>query len=190
MYCFLAGLGLFFGVHSISAINNTWRDRVAARFGEWTWKGVYSLISILGFYLLLKGYSEARLSATFIYIPPVWMNHLAALLLLPVFPLLIATYFPGRIKERTQHPMLIAVLLWSVAHLLTNGRTIDLLLFGSFLLWAALTLISYRSRDTRPVPSLTYRAINDWIAVVLGLGLYGLFVSSLHSVLIGVNPLG
>ncbi len=190
MNTFLVGMGLFFSIHFISIINDPWRNRMASRLGELPWKAFYGLVALVGLYLLVKGYGEARPIAELVYIPPGWTSHLAALLMLPVFPLLIATYLPGRINGWVRHPMLVATKFWAVAHLLTNGRTIDLLLFGSFLLWAILVRISYIRRNIRPVYGLPKNAINDWLAVILGLGLYAMFIKSWHGLLIGVYPLG
>lgn len=190
MTTFMIGMLLFFGSHSLSLINAPWRDRMAARLGELQWKLLYSLVALLGLYLLISGYGEARTSARLLYDSPRWLAHLAALLMVPVFPLLLAAYLPGRLQRWFRHPMLVAVKLWAIAHLLTNGRSVDLLLFGGFLLWAVLVRLSYRWREPRPVSGLAQRARHDWIALLVGLGLYALFLTLLHGRLIGVSPLG
>jgi uncharacterized membrane protein len=114
----------------------------------------------------------------------------ALLLLVFVFPLLLATYLPGRIQATTRHPMLAATKLWAVAHLLANGTLADVVLFGSFLAWAVADRISMKHRVQRPVPGAPPSGLNDVIAVVGGLALYGAFVLWLHAWLIGVSPLG
>jgi uncharacterized membrane protein len=113
----------------------------------------------------------------------------ALLLMLPVFPLLAAAYLPGRIKAALKHPFLVAVKLWAAAHLLANGTLADVLLFGSFLAWAVADRISLKRRPQRPLPGAPERPMNDLIAVVAGLVLYGVFVTWLHQWLIGVAPL-
>ena len=182
----LAGLVIFFGVHSISIINEPWRDDVAAGLGEWPWKGLYSLLSLVGLALIVLGYAAARSAAAEVYVPLPWLRHLAMVLLLPVFPLLLAAYFPGRIRQRVGHPMLLATLLWAVAHLLANGSSVDLLLFGAFLVWAWLDLRSMGRRTQRPLPTAPPRKMNDAFSVLAGLTIYALFVVWLHGVLIGV----
>ncbi len=186
MSILIAGLIIFFAVHMVSIVNEGWRDRTLARIGEGPWKGLYSMVATIGFILMIWGYGLARQEVAIIYLSPHWLRHLAMLLLLPVFPLLLATYLPGRIQTLAKHPMLIAMILWSFAHLLVNGRLADVLLFGAFLLWAALDLFSMRRRTPRVVPGAPASRGNDVIAVVLGLLLYGLFVVWLHSVLVGV----
>ena len=186
----ITGLLLFFAPHMVSVINPSWRDDTAQRIGALGWKAAYSVLSLVGFWLIIQGYADARLTADFLYNPPRWMNHVAATLMLPVFILLLAAYLPGRIQSLTKHPMLIATKLWALSHLLANGRTSDVILFGCFLIWAVLVRISIKRRPVREVPKLPKTAMNDVIAVVAGLGLYVVFALHLHQMLIGVRPFG
>ncbi|HSH43151.1 MAG TPA: NnrU family protein, partial [Arenicellales bacterium] len=180
------GLILFLGIHSVSIVNEPWRDRMVERLGEWPWKGLYSLVALVGLILIVQGYGAARYDPIVVYAPPVWLRHIAFLLLIPVFPLVLATYFPGRISAATRHPMLVAVKLWAFAHLLANGMLADLLLFGGFLAWAVADRISFKRRTPRAIPQAPQSGLNDVIAVVGGLLIYGAFVGVLHEVLIGV----
>ena len=186
----ILGLVLFFIPHMISVVNHQWRDRTTKQVGELTWKALYALISLAGFLLIIKGYGEARLTSEFLYTTPQWMGHLVALLMLPVFPLLLATYLPGRIQSITKHPMLVATKLWALSHLLVNGRVAEILLFGSFLIWAVLVRISLKRRPQRVVPGAPKTAMNDVTALVVGIGLYVVFALHLHRMLIGVSPFG
>lgn len=188
MSLLVLGLVLFLGVHSVSIVAPAWRDAQAAR-NEKAWKGAYTLVSLLGFALLVYGYGLARQAPVVVYAPPTWLRHLALLLLVPVFPLLLAAYLPGRIKTVTKHPMLVATKLWAVAHLLANGTLADVLLFGGFLAWAVADRISLKRRAVRAIPGAPPGPANDAIAVVAGLALYGLFVWRAHAWLIGVSPL-
>lgn len=189
MTTLIAGLVIFLGIHSISIVAEGFRNRMAAK-SELGWKGFYGLIAALGLYLIISGYAEARLNPTLIYVAPAWTRHLAALLLLPVFILLLATYFPGRVNRLIAHPMLVAVKLWALAHLLVNGMLADLLLFGGFLVWAVADRISMKRRQPRAVPGLPRSGINDLIVVGGGLGLYVVFTLWLHQLLIGIRPFG
>lgn len=182
----LLGLLLFLGVHSVAIVLPAWRDRMLARLGEGRWKGIYSLISIVGFLLLVYGYGQARQDPFVLYSPAPWTRHLAAFLLLPVFPLLFAAYLPGRIKAALKHPMLVAVKLWAVAHLIANGTLADLLVFGGFLAWAVADRMSFKRRAPKAIPGAPPSPANDAIAVVAGLVTYIVFASWLHLKLIGV----
>lgn len=190
MTLLFVGILLFLGVHSIAITSPGWRQTMIGRLGENGWKGLYALLSIAGFALIVIGYGQARLTPELIYSPPSWTRHLAALLLLPVFPLLLATYFPGAIKRALGHPMLIATVLWAGAHLLGTTTRADLLLFGSFLGWALADWASARARPARTLPGAPPSRWNDAIAVVAGIGIYLLMVLWAHRWLIGIAPFG
>lgn len=191
MSLFVIGLVLFLGIHSVSIFAPAWRDAQVAQRGEPAWKGIYSVISIVAFVLLVYGYGMARQAPVVLYSPPTVLRHIALLLMLPVFPLLFAAYLPGRIKSAAKHPMLLAVKLWATAHLLANGTLADVLLFGGFLAWAVADRISAKRRTVaRVVPGAPPSKANDAIAVVGGVVVYVLFLLWGHRVLIGVSPLG
>lgn len=190
MIWLILGLLLFLLPHSVRIVADDWRSRQIARLGEGPWKGLYSLVSLVGFVLLVWGYGQARLAPIDLWQPPVFTRHLASLLLVPAFVLLAATYVPGtHIRARLGHPMVLGVKLWALAHLLANGRLADVLLFGGFLLWAVLNFRAARARDR--LAGTRRPAVNAWrdlIAVVVGLAAWALFAFQLHGWLIGVRP--
>jgi uncharacterized membrane protein len=161
-----------------------------ARIGEPKFQGIYSLVAMAGFALIVWGYGLARQAPVVLYFPPVWMRHLALLIMAPVFPLLLATYLPGRIRSAANHPMLAAVTLWAAAHLLANGTLADVILFGSFLVWSVADRISMKWRERRPVPGAPPSKQNDLIALVAGLAIYVGFLLWLHRWTIGVPAIG
>ena len=186
----IAGLLIFFGMHSVAIVAPGFRNAARKRLGEGGWKGLYALVSLAGFVLIVQGFGSARLSPVVLYVPPSWMRHVTFLFMLPVFPLLLAAYLPGRIQRAAKHPMLAAVKFWAFAHLLANGTLADILLFGSFLAWAVVDRISLKRRPPQALRTASPGRFNDLIAVVLGLGLYGFFIGWLHLRLFGVSPLG
>ena len=191
MTLLILGLALFLGIHSVSIFAPGWRNAQVAQRGEAAWKGLYSVVSIAGFVLLIYGYGVARQTPAVLFTPPTAMRHVALLLMLPFFPLLFAAYLPGRIKTAARHPMLLAVKLWAVAHLLANGTLHDVVLFGGFLAWAVADRISVKRRTVvRAVPGAPASPMNDVIAIVGGLVAYAVFVMWAHVRLIGVVPLG
>ncbi len=189
MTLLVVGMLLLLGAHSVSIVAPRWRDATAARLGEKSWKLIVALVSAAGLLLLILGYSAARQAPVVLYVPPAWMRHLALVLMLPAFPLLIATYLPGRISRAAKHPMLLAVKLWATAHLLANGMLSDVVLFGGLLAWAVADRISLKRRPARPVPGAPAAPANDLIAVALGLMIYVATVLALHEALFGVSPL-
>jgi uncharacterized membrane protein len=186
----VAGLLLFLGIHSIAIVAPAWREATMARLGLRAWKALFTVVSIVGFLMIVHGYGLARVDAPVLYAPPPALRHVAALLMLPVFPLLLATYLPGRIKAAVKHPMLTATKAWALAHLLVNGSVADVLLFGGFLAWAVADRIAAGRRTVeRPLPGAPPSRWNDVVAVVGGLALYALFVGGLHQRWFGVAPL-
>jgi uncharacterized membrane protein len=184
----ILGLALFVGIH-LSAVTGL-RAAAVARLGEGPWKGLYSLISALGLAAIVLGYGLARQEPSVLWVPPTWTRHLALTLMVPVFPLLLAAYLPGRLRQwAAGHPMLVATLLWATAHLLANGMVADVLLFGSMALWALVVRLSFTRRTQRDIPMAPPSAANDVIAIVGGLGLYVLTLLKAHVWLFGVAPL-
>jgi len=186
MLMMLAGLVLFFAPHSVAVAAPGWRARMLLHLRAGTWKGVYSLISAIGLALMLFGFGHTRAAPLVLYVSPAWLHYVTWLMMLPVFPLLFAAYLPGRIRTATKHPMLAAVKIWATAHLLVNGTLGDVLLFGSFLAWAVVVRISLKRRVVAPVPSAPPSRYNDLIALLLGLGVYALFIYWLHGVITGI----
>ena len=148
MTLLILGLVIFLGVHSLRIVSEDLRTRLRARLGEGPFKGLYSVLSIVGFVLVIYGYGQARQDPTLLWATPVWTRHLASLLTLPAFVLLVAAYVPGNaIKAKLHHPMVLGVKLWALAHLVANNTLADLLLFGGFLLWAVFSFRAARARD-------------------------------------------
>ncbi len=188
MALLILGLVIFLGVHSLSIVSRPTREAMVARYGEGTFKGLYSILAVVGFVLIVWGYGEARESPVIIWDPPVFMRHISATLMLFAFPLLFAAYLPGRIKATVKHPMLAAVKIWAFAHLIANGTLADIVLFGGFLAWAVVDRISVKRRGV--VVAGGGNIWNDVVAVVLGLAVYLLFTFWLHEWLFGVSPFG
>jgi uncharacterized membrane protein len=191
MTTLLAGLVIFLGIHSLSVVNREARDRFAARLGEKPWKGLYSVVSLVGFALIIIGYGLARSQPVALYQPPLWTRHIALALMVPVFVLIIASNVNtnGVIKRATKHPMLLATKIWALAHLISNGNLADVLLFGSFLIWAVITRISAKRRTSTITQAASPTVVPDVIAVLVGLAVYVWFLLHGHAWLIGVNPL-
>ncbi|KAA6184160.1 NnrU family protein [Thiohalocapsa marina] len=192
MLLLVLGLVLFLGSHSVSIFAPSVRAQLVGRIGVLPWQLLYGVVALVGLILIVQGYAAARQVAdpVVLYSAPTWMRHVALLLLLPVFPLLLATYLPGRIARAARHPMLLAVKFWALAHLLANGTLADVLLFGGFLAWAVADRISLKRRAGPPVPGAPAGRWNDLLALVLGLGIYVAFILGLHQWLMGVAPIG
>ena len=169
-----------------------WRAATQVRIGEGPYKAVISVVSIVGFGLIVWGFGVARETPTMLWLPPRGMRHAAALLTLVAFVLLAAAYVPrNAIKARLHHPMVLAVKAWALAHLLANGSVAHVVLFAAFLAWAVANFIAARKRD-RALGTL-YPAgtvAGTAVTVVVGLAAWLAVTFWLHGLLIGVRPLG
>ena len=188
----IAGLLLFLGVHSTRVFANDWRNQTLASIGEKPFKGMYALLSLAGFALLVWGYGQARQQGVMLWNPPTAMRHIAALLTLAAFVLLAAAYVPGnQIKAKLHHPMVLSTKVWALAHLLANGSLADTVLFGSFLAWSVLLFAASRRRDRREhVAYPAGTAAMTAATVVAGIAAWAVFAFWLHRVLMGVSPFG
>ena len=192
MALLILGLILFLGVHSTRIFADGWRGATIARIGPLPWKGLYSVISLLSFVVLVWGFRQARHESLVLWVSPNWMRHVTALLMMVSFVLLAAAYVPHNwFKARLHHPMVLGVKVWALGHLLANGALPDVVLFGAFLLWAVLSFSAARRRDR--AAGTVYppgNATGTALTVALGLVGWSVFAWLLHGPLIGVRPLG
>ncbi len=192
MSALILGLLMFLGMHSARILAEGWRSQVIERKGAGAWKGMYTLVSLAGFGLIIWGYGQTRMAPQLLWASPLWTRHLAALLMLLAMVLLVAAYVPRNgIKARVHHPMVLSVKLWALAHLLANNTLADLLLFGSFLLWSVLDFRSARQRDRT---AGTVYAAGSWAGtlatLVIGAALWAVLAFWLHALAFGVRPFG
>ena len=188
MTMLVLGLLIFLGGHALTMVRGT-RAALIAQLGDGTYKAVYSAASAIGLALIIYGFGSYRAGGYIqVWDPPKAFQHLALLLNLPIFILLASAYLPGRIKTAVKHPMLLAVKIWTTAHLLANGDLGSILLFGGFLAWAVMARIAAKQR-AEELPGASAVAAsprNDVIAIVIGLAAYAAMAFWLHPILIGV----
>lgn len=192
MTILILGLVIFLGVHSSRVFAEGPRQAFIAQRGENAWKGLYTLASLAGFVLIVWGYGIARQQPVVLWASPTWLRHVAGLLTLVAFVMLVAAYVPGNgIKARLHHPMTLGVKTWAFAHLIANNTLADLLLFGGFLAWSVAVFTAARRRDR--AAGTVYppgRASRTVITVVIGVVAWTVFALWLHAWLIGVRPFG
>ncbi|MBB5534319.1 NnrU family protein [Rhizobium giardinii] len=192
MTLLLLGIVIFLGMHLVRVVAPGLRASVIERQGKGAWMGIYTAISLVGLLLIIYGFGEARAVTGMLYNPPVFLKHISLLLMLLAFICLAAGFLPaGRIAVAVKHPQVLSIKIWALAHLLANGETSSVLLFGSFLAWAVILRISLKRRERAGEKVLpVFRSTsNDLLAVVIGAVAYGLFVWKLHEWLIGVAPI-
>lgn len=198
----ILGLVLFLGAHSTRIFAENWRQATLARLGEKAYKGAYTLVSLVGFGLLMFGFDQVRWDSPVLWSPPVWAKHGAAVLMLVSLVLLACAHAPrNAVKAKLHHPMVLSVKVWALAHLLANPRLADVVLFGAFLLWSVLNFRAARQRDRLAAASLSpglgsgalepeVSSAATWRAIGIGVVVWAILLSRGHAWLFGVSPLG
>ena len=187
----ILGLIVLLGVH----VFVTMRDRRAAlvsRIGEWPYRGLFSLASIVGILLIAYGFAAYRAAGMItVWNPPSWTRHIVELLMWPASIMVAAAYIPGNIKRVLKHPMLAGVKTWAFAHLCANGDLGGMILFGSVLAWAVYDRITLKHRTDPGGPPIPIGGTrNDIIAIVVGTIIYLALGFVFHPVVVGVPAFG
>src|SRR5271168_5228246 len=153
MLALLIGIVVFLGAHTL-ATQRPMRAELISRVGEGTYKGLFSLASVVGLVLIIWGFSHYRSDSWIeVWTPPVWTRHLTITLMWFAFVALACMNpAPGRIRGWLRHPMLVAIKIWALAHLLANGDLGGMILFGSFLAWAVYDRIAVKKRGDLGAP--------------------------------------
>jgi len=189
MFILILGLLIFFSAHAYSAFRSRDPDRdIKARWGEGPYMGAYSLVSLIGFGLALYGYGLAP-RGDFLFAPPDWARSAIAIAMLPALILIVSAYMPrGYIKSLARHPMLLAVLIWSATHIAVGVTFKELLLFGSFGLYALIDLVAV-SRRPAAAAATSPRILNDVLVIAVGTAAYFALVLWGHAALFGFSPM-
>jgi uncharacterized membrane protein len=184
----ILGLFLFFAVHLVPT-SPSLRDGLVERFGAPAYKIGFSVLSLVGFVLIVAGYHKLQVMPgknPVLWDPPSWTRHIAFLLMLPSMILLVAAFVPSRIRTAAKHPMLAAIKFWALAHLLVNGDLGSLVLFGSFLAFGVYDRISVKHRAAVGPALVAPGPFNDVLVVVGGAALFAIMLVWGHGALIGV----
>jgi uncharacterized membrane protein len=187
----ILGLVVFLGTH----VFVTMRDRraaVVARIGDWPYRGLFSLVSIIGIVLIGYGFAAYRAAGPImVWYPPGWTRHIVVALMWPASIMIAAAYIPGDIKRALKHPMLVGVKTWAFAHLCANGDLGGIILFGSVLAWAVYDRITLKRRKDAGAPPIPVGGTkNDIIAIVAGTIIYLALGFVFHPIVIGVPAFG
>jgi uncharacterized membrane protein len=177
------GVLLWAAVHLFPAVGAQARARMAGRLGEGPFRGLFSLLIILSLVLIVVGWRSS--TPEFVYIPPAWGREAAGLLVLAGFILFVAARAPTNIKRVLRHPQLTGVLAWAVGHLLANGESRSLILFGGLAAWSLVEMIAINWRDGAWQKPDRRPVISDVMTVVIGVVVFALFLF-LHRWIAGV----
>jgi uncharacterized membrane protein len=187
----ILGLVVFIGVHVLTTMRAR-RAALVGRLGEGAYKGLYSVVAIIGFVLICYGFGRYRATGWVdVWDPPAWTRHVAIPLVWIAFICVTAAYLQGNIKRRLKHPMLVGVKLWAAAHLVANGDLGSIILFGSILAWAVYDRITLKHRTDPGGIQMPWGGWKiDGLAVLVGTIIFLAFGYVFHPLWIGVPVLG
>lgn len=146
MTLLIAGILLWSLVHFIPALAQPLKQSMLSKLGENGYKGLFSLLLIAAILMMVFGWRSIE-QPSYFYTLPLWTRHLGMLLVLVAFILFVASGMPTRIKQFIRHPQLTGVVIWAGAHLLMNGDSRSLVLFGGLGIWALLEIILINRRE-------------------------------------------
>ncbi len=187
----LSGIAVFSGIHLFSMLLPAQRDALKARLGENPWKGIFTLISLVGLGLIVRGFLMSRsgpAAADLLYIPAESLRPVTAAMVLAAFISIGAAHGKGHIKLWIKHPMSIGIGLWAAGHLLANGKRADVYMFGAFLALALIDIVVSTARGKLPAHEPRLRS--DAIAAIAGMVLFVIFLFGFHPYVLNLPVAG
>jgi uncharacterized membrane protein len=182
MWIMIVGLVLFLGIHLVPVFPGL-RASLVQSVGDKGYRGVFSIVSAVGLVLVIAGY-WVRPAREQLFAPVMEARAAAPWLVTIAFVLFAAANMPGHIRRAVRHPMLIGLLLWSGVHLLANGDLAGTILFGSFLVYSIVDLLSVIARGA--VKEFVPQGKFDAMAIVGGLVL-AFLTMRFHPMLFGTG---
>jgi uncharacterized membrane protein len=186
------GVLLWSVVHFIPGVAVDLKKNMVSRFGEYPYKGVFTLLMVVSLYLIISGWSsltpEAPELLETVFTPPEWGGHAAGVLVLIGFILFLAPYPPNNIKRLLRHPQLLGMVCWGVGHLLAVGTERGIVLFGGLTIWAIIEIFLLNRRDGAWVKPDKVPHREDLTMVLFSVLAYMAFLFT-HHLLFGGSPL-
>ena len=186
MTLLVVGIILFCVLHLFPAVQPAARDRLQQKLGENPYRGLFSLLIIGSIVVIVIGWRSAQPEP--VYQPPLAANWFTSVLILAGLVLFFASQANGNIKRFVRHPQMTGTLLWGVAHLLTNGDTRSVILFGGLSVWALLEIVLCNRRDgawRKPGPAPIK---SDLVPLVIGVVVFAGLLH-FHAALFGVSAI-
>ncbi len=179
------GLFLWSFVHLFKRLSPNRYMLVRDRIGENGVKGVTTLLLLVSLLCITFGYKTAPNIS--VYYPEMWLFHLNYMVMAIVLFLLISSFTNGKTKEKIRHPMLVATILWGVAHLMANGDLASIILFAAIAGWAdaEIMAINVREGPRKNVPVGNWK--NDIVSLAMTAPVF-IIVTILHGY-IGPSPI-
>ena len=186
MNLLIIGVVLWSVAHLVPSIAPSFRLGLIEKLGAGPYRGVFALVIVSALVLIVVGWRSSP--QEYLYLLPAWSRHVGFVLMILSFILLGAANYKTIIKRYIRHPMLTGVFVWSMSHLLTNGTSRALILFGTLGIWALVEIFLISAREgARTLPE----------GPGLGAEVKGLVITAvvftaaifLHPYFAGVSPL-
>lgn len=145
MALLIAGVALWSVVHLFPSVSPAGRTALRLRFGEGPYKGIFALLIVVSIVLMVIGWRS--IDRANLYSPPLYGSPIVSALMLLSFVLFAAASAPGNLKRFLRHPMLTGMIVWGVAHLLANGESRSVVLFGGLAAWALISIVTINRRE-------------------------------------------
>ena len=182
----IAGVVLWSFAHLVPATLPGVRANLIRKLGETPYKGLFALDIIIALALIVYGWKSAIPTA--LYAPPLYGSPIPSVFLFASILLLVASSLPNNLKRFVRHPQMASVVLWSAGHLLTNGDSRSIVLFGGFTIWAILEIVFINRRDGQWHKPKSSPLLSDAITVVVAVAVFAALVY-FHASLFGVSPI-
>ena len=143
---FYVGWLMFFGIHAGMLVPALKRPLVS-RLGESGYKGMYSLISVVGLVLLIYGYERG---VFFDIQSPLWVRETSIIWMFFAWLFMVSANVAGLMRKVTRHPMTIGLSIWGLGHAVMNPHAHAWLIFLGFSLFAAASAFTAASRGKAP----------------------------------------
>lgn len=184
MTMMILGLVLWIGVHLFPSVMPAARASLIERLGEGPYKGLFALDLVIAILLMVFGWRSAM--PEYWYAPPLGGMQTVTFVLVAIgFTLMGAANAPNNLKRHLRHPMLTGVIVWAIAHLLANGDSRSVVLFGGLTAWAVIAMITINRRDGEWEKPEAVAGSKDISLVVIGVALTAV-VAFFHEYLAGV----
>lgn len=185
MTLLILGLILWSGVHFFKRLAPAGRAAMQDRMGDAS-KGVIAILLVASIVLMVIGYRSAPVD--FLWGRSAATTGINNLLMLAAVALFGLGSSKSRLRKKMRHPMLTGVVVWSASHLLVNGDTASIVLFGGLAAWALAEMVLINRAEPGYTPYDGGSAAGDIRLAVITIVIYGI-IAGIHTWL-GYFPFG
>jgi uncharacterized membrane protein len=182
----IAGVVLWSIAHLLPAVAPEVRSNLAQKFGEGPYKGLFALDIVIALALIIVGWKAATPAE--LYVPPFYNSQISSAFVIIAILLMVASTLPNSLRRYVRHPQMTAVIFWGIGHLLSNGDSRSIVLFGGLALWAALEMVFISKRDGEWQRPETVPFSKDLLTAVTTAAICAAVIY-FHAALFGVSPI-